>query len=162
MNYQTPIIQLITNSVTSPVSFYRGEAWTADTTILTEHVVSERSQEDQRDMLRLIADKALGSVSNQLDSVEVQTAVDAIRELIDVLGPAKFSKMPWIGVSDEGAVIAQWERGEQGVSLFFAGDDTFGYSTRSGPEDHHTSSYLEQPVSNGLPVSLAWKIMDIA
>jgi hypothetical protein len=113
---------------------------------------------------RLSADAAmaLAEAAGDLDANATRAAQEAIQEAIGIVSGVDFTTLPWIGVSDEGVVTLQWQLGEEGVALFFAGGGTFALSTKSGPADHYTTDYGERRVVEGLPAAIRSKIVRLS
>lgn len=106
----------------------------------------------------------IGELASSLDlgDNEKLTAENAAVEAVRLVSPLGFGVMPWIGFTDDGVLMLQWQRKNKGVTLFFSGDGEFSYSTKSGPDDHYTSDFTELMVSDGIPLPIRSEIAKIS
>ncbi len=105
---------------------------------------------------------ALEKAKPDLDPAGERAAENAIQEAVSVVSFVEFSKMPWIGVSDESIVTLQWQDNDKGVALFFSGGGILGFSTKQGRDAPYMGTYQEGTTQNGLPDAIRSEILRLS
>lgn len=110
------------------------------------------------DIISDAAKRALASAKPRLERDEEISAQKAVREAVAVVGHADFNEDPWVGFTDDGALMVQWQRDDKGVLLSFTGDGVFAIAVKSGPYATYSAGYREQTTTDGLPPDIRAEI----
>jgi hypothetical protein len=105
---------------------------------------------------------ALQEAHRRLEPSEEAIAREAVGEAVAVVGPVDFGEDPWVGVTDDGALMVRWQRDDRGVLLSFTGDGVFGMAIKGDHEATYAADYREQETSYGLPADVLMEIMSLS
>ena len=101
--------------------------------------------------IRMAIDAALREIKDELSENEIEVARKATDEAVAVIGSTEFEKMPWVGVTDVGTVMVQWQQGDEGVVFSFAGSGIFAMALKNGASSHYAKDYREEALGRSLP-----------
>ena len=120
------------------------------------------SDTDPLPMLSIAFERVLREAFPEFTDTEKVTASRAAEEAIEAVSGLVFHDLPWIGVTDDGVVMLQWERDNEGIGLFFSGDGTFSFAVKTGPTDHYATGYTEQATKQGIPAPICSEVLRLS
>jgi len=88
----------------------------------------------------------------KIDKVNVAIADAATHDAMIMVRRVKLGGTPHILLSDDGILALQWQRGEYGVALLFAGDGVASISFRR-PGQFYAENGIDVPIYDDLPAS---------
>lgn len=112
-----------------------------DTRTIAEEVVIKQVDQQSVHKLRASFRDALTRITSSLDPAEKYQADIAIREAISLVGRVNIEHTPWATVTDMGIAAVQWQAGENGLLLMFAGDGVVSVSRASSTKDYSSNSH---------------------
>jgi hypothetical protein len=100
-----------------------------------------------------LADQILSERPNvELSGADAKLADAATKDAVKLVRRAKLGGNPRIMFSDDGILTLQWQRGEYGLALIFAGDGTASIAFRR-PDQFYAENGIEIAISDDLPAA---------
>jgi hypothetical protein len=99
---------------------------------------------------RIIAERSVADIEPE----NVTVANAATDEAVALIQGTEISVMPRVIFSEDGILALQWQRGEYGVALIFAGNGAASISFRR-PGQFYAENGIEVRISDGLPKEFA-------
>src|SRR5262245_39131795 len=90
-----------------------------------------------------------------LDRTAAELADAATNDAVTLVRRTKLGGNPRVMFSEDGILTLQWQRGEYGVAMIFAGDGIASIAFRR-PEQFYAENGIEIAISDNLPNGCFW------